>query len=154
MNSFDKAFWDGLDGQFDETDVAEAVAAGSDYDIVPTGKYNVRVKEWEFKESRKKKTPGIEFIFEIMSGKSKGRLLWHTFYLTPKNMPYLFKDMYTITAFRFSKPSELRTYDFGSLPISVTVVHEDYDGKNYAKINNFLPVDNTISQVDDPNLAF
>lgn len=133
-------FWDELDQHWtDEAkkEAEEEASRSGDYDALPEGNYNVKVKDWVIKRSKNKGTPGLNMEFVVVDGQYKNRRIWHDFWLTKKNLPFVGRDLNYLTGQMFTQFSELKTYDFKGLYVTVKVKHEEYDGKTQVRVSYF-----------------
>ena len=133
-------FWDELDEQWQKEarqKAQEEAGKSNDYELLPEGTYNVKVEDWTIMRSKKKETPGLNMEFVVVDGDHKKRKIWHTFWLTPNNLPFVGRDLNFLTGKLFTKFSELKTYDFKDLYVKVKLKHEEYEGKVSAKVAYF-----------------
>lgn len=139
MGSFDSEFWNELDEHWEEGEGEEAEK--SEYSLLPEGDFDVTVAKWHFMESEKKKTPGMNIEFNVITNGYTNRKLWHTFWLTPNNLPYVFRDVRIMTGQRLSKPSDLQDVNFDNISVRVSTKHEDYNDKTKSVITSFKPIE-------------
>lgn len=111
------------------------------YKAIPEGIYSVKVQEAELSESQKSGQPKIEFKFEVIEGKHKGSILFHTCSLQPQA---LFNLKALLLALGYEIPSgefDLDVEELIDLECQVEVAHEKYEGKDKARIVEFIPLD-------------
>ncbi len=133
MGSFDSGFWNELDDHWKEG--GEEEADEQEFSLLPEGSYDVRIAKWHFMESADKKTPGMNVEFDVIG--QGNRKLWHTFWLTPANLPYVLRDVRVITGNRVTKPSDLQDVNFEGCVVNVAVKHETYNEKERSNIKSF-----------------
>ena len=140
--AFDNTYWKEMDEYWEESGGEEAKDSGDSFDILPKGEYDFHISDFKFMMSLVKGTPGLNMEFTVISEKGRNRKVWHTFWLTPKNMPYVARDIRIITGNRVGKPSDLRDIDFTGVRFPARIKHEEYekDGEKVTKpvIDRFL----------------
>ena len=79
--------WGKFDKQVDMTGIQEQIdeaAKGGDFQEIPEGEYEVKVKKMELGQS-KKGDPMLKIQFEILAGKFKGQLIFYNGVMQPGN---------------------------------------------------------------------
>lgn len=105
---------------------------------IPEGTYSVKVAEAELTESQSSGAPMLKIVFEVTEGKHKGSKLFENVSLQPQA---LFKLKSLLTALGYDIPEgafDLDTADLIDLECEVEVAHEKYEGRNRARIVEFI----------------
>jgi hypothetical protein len=123
--------WDDLDKAFREATAAKA--GTSNFDPIPEGaKVKLAVTKQEFKLVGANATPCSKVTFEVMEGEWIDRKVWHDFWLTGPNAPYLKRDLDTLgwdTAKNpISKLTDPADASLMCLGADVTLGIEEYTG--------------------------
>lgn len=118
-----------LDDAFDR---AEAASKGSGGGVIPDKtKVKVRVIEQKFFYSSQKNTPGVKVVLEVGEGDYGGRKIWHDFWLTEKNIPYLKRDLATLGfTGKLSSLAQGASTDLIGMGAEITVAIEEYESQN------------------------
>ena len=109
---------------------------------IPEGtKVKLAVVEQEFALIGAKATPDCKVVFEVMEGDFIGRKVWHDFWLTSGNAPYLKRDL-GILGWKGDRLTQLTNPSDASLMClgaDVTLGVEEYTDKNgIAKKKNVI----------------
>ena len=143
-------FWEELDEHWNNEakKEAEEEAKKGVASLLPEGTYNLKVKDWTFMRSKNKDTPGLNMEFVVANGTHENRVVWHTFWLTRGNLPYVGRDLNYLTGRMFTKFSDLKTYDFKGLYVTVKVKHEEYQGREQPRVAYFSALSGGESKSD------
>jgi hypothetical protein len=104
---------------------------------IPEGTYSVKVAEAEIVESQSG-NPMVKIVFEVTEGKQKGSKLFENVSLQPQA---LFKLKALLLALGYDIPDgafDLDVTELLDLECEVEVAHEKYEGKNRAKIVEYI----------------
>lgn len=108
--------------------------------LLPEGTYTVKISEVEVKESQSG-NDYLAFTFTVVEGKNKGAKLFHNCSLQPQA---LFNLKALLMAIGFEIPKKTFDLDIDDLldrECDVEVAHEKYEGKNKARIVEFIAAD-------------
>jgi hypothetical protein len=118
------------------------VEPADDYKPIPKGDYSVVVITAEMKKSQTG-TLGLGVQFEVTDeGEHKGRRVYHTFWLTLKNLPNVKRDLEKLGC-RVGSIKELSENPLGCLgnkTAIITVGKEEYEGITRNKVKRFKSV--------------
>lgn len=119
---------DDLDNKFDQIEAAQRGSFG----VIPAkAKVRVRVTSQKFDYSRQKNTPGVKVVLEVGDGDYVGKKIWHDFWLTEKNLPYLKRDLATLGfTGKLSTLAQETNTDLIGLGAEITVDVEEYEAQN------------------------
>jgi hypothetical protein len=107
---------------------------------IPEGTYSVKITEAELSKSQSG-NPMVKVVFEVTEGKNKGAKLFENVSLQPQA---LFKLKSILLAVGYDIPDgafDLDVNDLLDLECQVEVAHEKYEGKNKARIVEFIGED-------------
>lgn len=108
---------------------------------VPDGEYLVEVSEVESKVGGDSGQPYLEFQLTIVSGKHKGKRLYHR---TSLQKQALFNLRNTLEALGVEVPDRVMQLNLDSLigkRMVVTVENETYQGRQHPRVVDVLPVE-------------
>jgi len=129
-----------FDQEWKESQPAEE---GSFDPLLPPGNYDCLVVDSHLTESMSGNI-GLNVQFEALKGDFEGRYLYHTFWVTTKNIPYVRRDM-GILGYSPSSASDLinAQKQIMNRKASLNVGQEEYDGRMRNKIRSFSRIDDT-----------
>ena len=112
---------------------------------LPKGSYKVRIEKYEFGTSKEKGTPYMKWQMQVLEPeKYNKRKLFHSFWLTPKTIGYVARDVETVTGKRITGPTELKNINYTNAgAFYVTIVHEEYKGDIQERVKYINPLVNT-----------
>ena len=115
---------------------------------VPEGDYPVRVKEVTLEESSSG-NPYLKWIFEIIDGKHKGKVLYHNTSLQPQA---LFNLRNTLEALGMEVPQTVVELDLDNLiglKAAVSVEIEVYQGKEKSRVVEVFPLEDLVEEDEE-----
>ena len=115
---------------------------------VPEGDYPVRVREVTVEESSSG-NPYLKWVFEIIDGRYKGRILYHNTSLQPQA---LFNLRNTLEALGMEVPQAVVELDLDNLvglKAAVSVEIEVYQGKEKSRVVEVFPLEDLVEDEDD-----
>jgi hypothetical protein len=117
-----------LDSMFERVEAAQKGSFG----VIPAKtKVKVKVIEQKFAYSSQKNTPGVKVVLEVGDGDYAGKRIWHDFWLTEKNLPFLKRDLATLGFDgKLSTLASETCQSLIGLGAEVTVDVEEYEAKN------------------------
>lgn len=117
-----------LDTLFERT---EAASRGS-FGVIPDKtRVKVRVTSQKFDYSINKGTPGVKVVLEVAEGEYESKKIWHDFWLTEKNLPYLKRDLATLGyAGKLTILAQESCVELIGLGAEITVTVEEYEAQN------------------------
>jgi hypothetical protein len=142
-----------LDDEWQET---EAAAEGG-FEPLPEGDYTCVVIDAEMVTSSNDNL-GLNVQFEVVEGEHEGRYVFHSFWLTERNIPYVKRDL-AILGVEAKRASELAKAK-GKLMHKKAVLHvgqEEYDGKVRNRVKWFARVEDAqaaAAEVEDDDFQF
>ncbi len=123
-------------GSFDDIDKAwgtqEPAPPGGNYPVIPNGTKGIRVAVIDQKADYigGNETPDVKVTFEVVEPENfEGVRIWHDFWITRANVPYLKRDLLTL-GWKGEKISALmdpNNADLIGLGAEVTVNEEEYE---------------------------
>ena len=126
-----------LDEEWQETEAAEE---GS-FEPLPEDDYECIVVDAEMVKSSNDNI-GLNVQFEVLNGDHEGRHVYHTFWLTEKNLPYVKRDL-AILGYEAKTASELMKAK-GALMHKKAVLRvgqEEYEGRTRNRVKWFTRVE-------------
>jgi hypothetical protein len=109
------------------------------FTLLPEDEYHVKVVDVEQKEGEK--ADYLNWELEVVSGEHKGSKLWYITSFAKKSLWNLKAFLEALEADVPEEPEDIPVDDLTGLEIMVTVTHQEYEGKDYAKVTDFAPVD-------------
>ena len=107
--------------------------------VLPEGNYEVKVVEVESKTSDNSGNEYLSWEFQVVSPeKHKGKKLYHNSSLTPQSLWSLRGLLEQLGVETPDEPTELDLDDLIDRTVGAEVQHEDYNGKNKARITQFF----------------
>ncbi len=131
-----------VDRAWRETQPAEE---GS-FEPLPSGTYEGIVMDAKLTESSTG-TIGLNVQFEVTKGDYEGRYIFHTFWVTSKNIPYVKRDMGMLGCSINSVGDVINAQK--RLMNKKAILHvgqEEYDGRMRNKVRSFSRLDDTTRQ--------
>jgi hypothetical protein len=74
--------------EFKESWHSAAARSGTSNELLPEGTYRCEIVHGELFESSRKRTPGYQITFRVLSGECAGRLIMHTLWLTERALSF------------------------------------------------------------------
>jgi hypothetical protein len=74
--------------EFKESWYSAAARSGTNNELLPEGTYRCEIVHGELFESSRKRTPGYQITFKVLSGECAGRLIMHTLWLTERALSF------------------------------------------------------------------
>jgi hypothetical protein len=143
--STDREFAEKLKAFDQEWKEAQPAEEGS-FDPIPPGNYDCIVVDAKLTESMSGNI-GLNVQFEVLNGEYEGRYIYHTFWVTSKNIPYVKRDM-GILGYSPNSAADLinAQRQIMSKKASLNVGQEEYDGRMRNKVRSFARIDNVTQQ--------
>ncbi|HRR82453.1 MAG TPA: DUF669 domain-containing protein [Planctomycetota bacterium] len=142
-----------LDAEWQET---EAAAEGS-FEPLPEGDYKCLVIDADLIKSSNDNL-GLNVQFEVLEGEHEGRHVWHSFWLTGKNLPYVKRDL-GILGYEAKSASDLmkaKSHLMNKKAI-LRVGVEEYEGRTRNRVKWFARIEEAqaaAEEVEDKDLQF
>ena len=142
-----------LDNEWQET---EPAAEGS-FDPLPEDDYECVIVDADMVKSSNDNI-GLNVQFEVVKGEHEGRFVYHTFWLTEKNLPYVKRDL-AILGYEAKTASELLKAK-GPLMHKKAVLRvgqEEYEGRTRNRVKWFTRIEEAQSaetEVADDDFKF
>jgi len=142
-----------LDDEWQET---EAAAEGS-FEPLPEDDYHCIVVDADLVTSQNDNV-GLNVQFEVLDGDHEGRHVFHTFWLTERNLPYVKRDL-AILGYEAKTASELMKAK-GKLMHKKAILRvgqEEYEGKVRNRVKWFVRPEEAqaaASEADDDDFQF
>ena len=140
----------------DEWQQTEPAAEGS-FDPLPEDDYECIVVDAELVKSSNDNI-GLNVQFEVIKGEHEGRHVYHTFWLTEKNLPYVKRDL-AILGYEAKTASELLKAK-GPLMHKKAVLRvgqEEYEGRTRNRVKWFTRIEDAqaaAGEVEDDDFQF
>lgn len=146
MDSDERRILDKL-RDFDREWKESKTAEEGSYEPLPPGDYEVIVIDAKLTESQGGNV-GLNTQFEVTKGEFEGRYLYHTFWVTSKNIPYVKRDM-GMLGYAPNSAADLvnaKRYIMNRR-IILHVGQEEYEGRMRNKVRGFSKIE------DNPHRA-
>lgn len=118
------------------------------YDLIKEGDYNVIVENAEVLTSQ----TGKEYIKITLKTLDKGRLIFHNIWknaetntYNPRNFNLIGKALKLVDKKQYPTLQAILE-DFKGKTCTVTIKHNEYNGKTYANVSNFKELETTFGQ--------
>jgi hypothetical protein len=105
------------------------------FKTVPEGDYHVKVSDVEQKEGQK--ADYLNWELTIVGGPNKGQKLWYITSFAENSLWNLKAWLEAMEADIPEEPEDVAINDYIGLELSVSVTHEEYEGKDRAKVTDF-----------------
>ena len=142
-----------LDAEWQQTDAAEE---GS-FDPLPEDDYTCVVLDVDLVKSSNDNI-GLNVQFEVVEGEHEGRHVWHSFWLTERNIPYVKRDL-AILGYEAKTASDLMKAK-GPLMHKKAILRvgrEEYEGRTRNRVKWFTRVEEAqaaAAEVGDDDFQF
>lgn len=115
------------------------------FEALPEGQYDAVIESVELRTGKTTGNPYLNFTLTVTEGEYEGRKLWMTAGLTEKSL-WKLKDMFAIfgieqQALELDIDEDTKMLvepDLSGLPIAITVVQEEYDGKPQTRVDDIV----------------
>lgn len=116
------------------------------FDPLPPGSYEAILIDASLTESSTG-TVGLNCQFEVTKGDHEGRYLFHTFWVTGKNLPYVKRDM-GVLGYSPASAADLvnAKRHLMNKKAVLSVGQEEYEGKTHNKVRSFSRLDSETQQ--------
>ena len=133
-----------FDREWKEADPAEE---GS-YEPLPPGDYEGIVIDAKLTESQGGNV-GLNTQFEVTQGEQEGRYIYHTFWVTSKNIPYVKRDM-GMLGYSPNSAADLvnAKRHIMNTRVILHVGQEEYEGKMRNKVRGFSKIEDNPRQTE------
>ncbi len=149
MNSDEKRIMEKLK-EFDRDWKESKTAEEGSYDPIPPGDYEGIVIDAKLTESQGGNV-GLNTQFEVTKGEHEGRYIYHTFWVTSKNIPYVKRDMGMLGYSPNSAADLVNAKRFiMNRRIILHVGQEEYEGKMRNKVRGFSKIEDIPLKAESP----
>jgi hypothetical protein len=107
--------------------------------VIPEGDYTFRVDE--VTREMGDKGEYLAWVFQVEEGERKGAKVWYNTSLTPQSLWNLRNLLETLGVEIPEGPLDIDLTELVELTVGGTVVHEEWQGKDRARIADFFPVE-------------
>lgn len=107
--------------------------------VIPEGDYTFRVEE--VTKDMGDKGEYLSWVFVVEEGDRKGAKVWYNTSLTPQSLWNLRNLLETLGVEIPDGPLDIDLTELADLAVGGTVVHEEWQGKDRARIADFFAVD-------------
>ena len=126
---------------FDKELRETAPAEEGSFEPLPPGDYEGLVIDAKLTESTSG-TVGLNTQFEVTKGEHEGRYVYHTFWVTSKNIPYVKRDIGMLGCTLNSSADIVNAQkQIMNKKVILHVGHEEYEGKMRNKVRGFSRID-------------
>lgn len=117
------------------------------FNRAPEGRFRAKLKSIE-ESSTQGGDDALKAVFELISGEGKGCLVFETFTLTEKAL-WRLKSYLTAIGVKASGRISLDLDKLVGKVCELEIIHEEYDGKKRARIDQFMKLSATSSEDDE-----
>jgi hypothetical protein len=107
--------------------------------VIPEGDYTFRVDE--VTKDMGDKGEYLAWVFQVEEGDKKGAKVWYNTSLTPQSLWNLRNLLETLGVEIPDGPLDIDLTELVDLSVGGTVVHEEWQGKDRARIADFFPLE-------------